>query len=93
VAYRYTDAIIQTKKNMANTNIASSSFNYIMVVLRYNIDYQDPGFILNWGSIAIANTALQYLTDPSIVDNTEGRERAGELEAEGPHRSVEFSVL
>jgi hypothetical protein len=34
------------------------SFNYIMVVLRYSIDYQDPGFRLDWDSIAILKYRL-----------------------------------
>jgi hypothetical protein len=46
--------------------------NYIMVVLRYSIDYQDPGFILDWYSIAI-----QYKVSP---DSERHHKASGKIE-------------
>jgi hypothetical protein len=47
--------------------------NYIMVVLRYSIDYQDPGFILDWHSIAIqyCNTKVLLVSLTTLVLDAE----------------------
>ena len=54
------------QRKTANTNIASSSFNYIMVVL-----YCDTVSIIRLQDLYWIGVVLQYLNDPNIVDNTE----------------------